>query len=366
MHRRTLDSYARGAAAGEISTARQHQANFRRIEGLGAQLGKKVSGESLSCNGWAEVVKRLESGASNGVVIYRLTQLIRDAQAGRTLADLAMAGFAVYDSDAKIDLVNPRNCDDFDDAVKTEEDYRPRSSAAPTDQGGGISTGRRGRPPGNFYLCTGRDSPIRCGNCGHHLDINANARGKTYPDGELKHHYRCLKSSGGCGKTIADWRILDEIIEDIMLRWLADPRILDMIRQDQETKNAQRQPYAEEIARRESRKDHWGRLFNEGKISEDELTRMIDDLNTGIRAAQEHLSEIESAPLSRLDEEIVAHILREWHDANPAEKRDDLLRAWEGFHVLVDPGSSTDDKSAVWRRVHKPKRISVQVHPNGS
>lgn len=216
------------------------------------------------------------------------------------------------------------------------------------------------------YLCTGRDSPIRCGNCGHYLDINTNARGKTYADGVLRHHYRCLRTSGGCGKTIADWRVLDEIVEDIMLRWLADPHVLEMIRLNQEAMHIERLPYLEEIAQREERKSSWGRLFNEGKISEAELSQMLDDLNAGIREAQARLGEIESAPISRLDESAVAEILHEWKTAPPAAKRLDLQRAWEGFYVFVDPGSSTDDKDKVWRRVHKPKRISVVAPSNGA
>lgn len=216
------------------------------------------------------------------------------------------------------------------------------------------------------YLCTGKDSPVGCGNCGHYLDINTNARGKTYPDGVLRHHYRCLRTSGGCGKTIADWRTLDEIIGDVMLRWLADPQVLAMIRQDQEARNAERLPHLEEIAQRERRKTHWGRLFNDGKISADQLTEMIDDLNADIQKTQIRLGEIDSVPLSRLDESTVAQILHSWEAAAPADKRKDLQRAWHGFRVLVDPGSSVDSKDKVWRRVHKPKRVSVPAPPNGA
>ncbi|MGW6790083.1 hypothetical protein [Streptomyces chartreusis] len=360
MHRRTLDSYARSSAAGGVSIAHQHQANFRRIEALSAILGKAVDGQSLGCPGWAQAVKRLESGASDGVVVYRLGQLIQDPDAGRLLADLARAGFAVYDSDAEIDLVIERNRDDDDDAVKDAEDYAPAHST-PVRRG----DARRGRPPVNTYLCTGRESPVRCGNCGHHLDINTNARGKTYSDGVLKHHYRCLKTTGGCGKTIADWRVLDEIIEDIMLRWLSDPSVLEILREVQETRNMERQPLLKEIADRERRKAHWGALFNDGEITESELTHNLRELNAAIKAAQSKLGEIESVPLSTIDAEAIAQILEEWQNADSETKRADLHRAWEGFHVLVDPGSSTDDKDAVRRRVHRPRRIAEPVRPIG-
>ncbi|SOE25584.1 zinc ribbon domain-containing protein [Streptomyces sp. OK228] len=360
MHRRILDSYA---ASGDPPAADQHRANLRRIEELGAEPGELLAGESLGCNDWATLVKRLESGKSDGAVIFGLGRLMRDALTSVQLLDLTRAGFGLYGPDKTFDLINPQDNEAPGDAMASGGDYGPGNSAAVRLDHG---RRRRGRPPMATYLCTGRDSPIRCGDCGHYLDINTNARGKTYADGVLRHHYRCLRTGGGCGKTIADWRVLDEIIEDIMLRWLADPHVLEMIRLNQEARHIERLPYLEEIAQREERKSSWGRLFNEGKISEAELSQMLDDLNAGIREAQARIGEIESAPISRLDESAVAEILHEWKTAPPAVKRSDLQRAWEGFHVLVDPGSSMDDKSKVWRRVHKPKRISVVAPPNGA
>lgn len=360
MHRRILDSYA---ASGDPPAADQHRANLCRIEELDAEPGELLAGESLDCKGWTVLVKRLESGASDGAVIFGLGRLMREPLTSVQLVDLARAGFAIYDTDGRYDLISPQGNEGPDDAMTSGGDYGPGNSTAVRDDHG---RRRRGRPPMATYLCTGRDSPIRCGNCGHYLDINTNARGKTYADGVLRHHYRCLRTSGGCGKTIADWRALDEIIEDIMLRWLADPHVLEMIRLNQEARHIERLPYLEEIAQREERKGSWGRLFNEGKISEPELTRMLEDLNAGISEAQARLDEIESVPVSRLDESTVAQILHEWKTAPPAAKRNDLQRAWEGFRVLVDPGSSMDDKDKVWRRVHKPKRISEVAPPNNA
>lgn len=360
MHRRILDSYA---ASGDPPAADQHRVNRRRIEELGAELGKELAGESLDCQDWATLVKRLESGASDGVAIFGLGRLTQRPLTSVQLLDLANAGYAIYDSDGRYDLISPQDSEAPDGAEVTAEDYRPGNSTAVRPDHG---RRRRGRPPMATYLCTGRDSPIRCGDCGHYLDINTNARGKAYADGVLRHHYRCLRTSGGCGKTIADWRVLDEIIEDIMLRWLADPHVLEMIRLNQEERRIERLPHLEEIAQREARRAHWGRLFNEGKISEAELAQMLEDLNAGISEAQARLDEIESVPVSRLDESTVAQILHEWKTAPPAVKRSDLQRAWHGFRVLVDPGSSMDDKDKVWRRVHKPKRISAVAPPNGA
>jgi hypothetical protein len=360
MHRRILDSYA---ASGDPPAADQHRANLRRIEGLGAEPGKELAGESLDCADWATLVKRLESGTSDGAVVFGLGPLMREPLTSVQLLDLARAGYVIYDADGRHDLISPHDSEAPDDAMTSGGDYGPGNSTAVRHDHG---RRRRGRPPMATYLCTGRDSPIRCGDCGHYLDINTNARGKTYADGVLRHHYRCLRTSGGCGRTIADWRVLDEIIEDIMLRWLADPHVLEMIRLNQESRHIERLPHLEEIARHEERKVSWGRLFNEGKISEAELAQMLDELNARIREAQSRLDEIESVPISRLDESAVAEILHEWKTAPPAVKRSDLQRAWEGFCVFVDPGSSMDDKSKVWRRVHKPKRISVVAPPNGA
>lgn len=209
------------------------------------------------------------------------------------------------------------------------------------------------------YLCTGTDSPIRCGNCGGHFDINEAPHAETYPDGKKRQRYVCKVVSGGCGSTIADRRVLDEIIEDLIRRWLRNPETLRAIREAQEARQRVREPYDREIAERDERKAHWGQLFNQGKVSPEEHIAMVDDLNTGIDAARLRLNEIEAIPISNLDEATIAQILRDWELLSPAEKRSDLRRIWQGFIVPVAPGSYRDDRNATSQRVGWPRPISA-------
>ncbi len=202
---------------------------------------------------------------------------------------------------------------------------------------------RRGRPPVDNYLCTGQDSPVRCSDCGGHLTINANGRGKTYEDGELRRYYRSPKSSGGCGKTVADWRALDKAIEAMVLDRLSSPEQLEQIRQMQELRARKVKPHEEEIARLEGLLTYWGERLNANEITEEQHRQMLDDLNARIDVERRELAKHSRTPAPRLSVEELAAFRDEWADATPARKRERLKQAYTGFQIFVTPGSSTEE-----------------------
>jgi DNA invertase Pin-like site-specific DNA recombinase len=108
-----LDSYARESRKGAryVSTAGQHAANLARIRGLGAELGKPLEDEGRSAwlpdverPGWQELIARLESGVSDGVVIFDVERLLRRVEDAFFIVKLAQRGFKVYDSEMEYDL----------------------------------------------------------------------------------------------------------------------------------------------------------------------------------------------------------------------------------------------------------------------
>jgi hypothetical protein len=221
--------------------------------------------------------------------------------------------------------------------------------------------------PRGRYLCTGRDSPIRCGNCGHTLDINEWPHGETYPDGAKRQRYVCKRVYGGCGSTIADQRTLDGIIDDVMQRWIRQADTIRVIQLAQNRRQAKRRPYVEEIDSLRERLRHWGDLFDGGKISAADHAERVDNLNARLLEAETRLTEVDAIPVPDIDEAGLSDIRDQWEDATDADKRAFLRRAWRGFIVEVDPGSLTDDRRQVRDRVHPPRLILRLIRrPDGN
>jgi site-specific DNA recombinase len=76
---------------------------------------------------------------------------------------------------------------------------------------------RRGRAPGAVYVGSGI---LRCGLCGHALSGRPHTG--TYPDGQKRRQYACVKSRGGCGKVAVDVRAVDRELRGFVLDRLSD------------------------------------------------------------------------------------------------------------------------------------------------
>lgn len=111
-----LDDYARESRKGRtyVSAAGQHAANLLRIKELGGTLGKSLEDKGRSAwlpgvkrPGWEELISRLESGQTDGVVIFDIERLLRRVEDAFYIVKLAERGFKIYDSEMEYDLQSP-------------------------------------------------------------------------------------------------------------------------------------------------------------------------------------------------------------------------------------------------------------------
>lgn len=499
MRKRTLDSYARESAAGDrrnTSILGQHEANARRIEELGAQLGERLDDKGKSAwkpnivrPDWDKLIGRLESGESDGAVIFDVERLLRTVEDAfrivgvvKKVRETSGRTVMIYDSDGEFDITTPQGEKSFYDAAVSAQyyshrlstrvrrgnrskavrgegrrgRYRPsgfeedghtiRESERPHIQkaaeralepgakwqdicdkataegfcspaqihtaecaahraallgvkykqhtcdcpnkpwepislrsallaprmagyvklGPGLILGRmpgephldpeiwqalnalvqsrRGRPPENRYLCTGKDSPVRCGSCGGCFTGIINTRG-TYADGVPRYHYTCLKNTKvhGCGRTIADWRALDAAVSALVIDRLSTPEQIAQIQRVRDERHEQRKPYESRIGKLEELESYWDGRLNDGKILPERHAVMVDDLHRKIAAERGKLDAIELIPVPPpVQEKSRERIRQEWESALPAQRRERLHQAYRGFHIIIPPGSSLE------------------------
>lgn len=215
---------------------------------------------------------------------------------------------------------------------------------------------RRGRPHEDPYLCSGRDSPVRCSSCAGHLTATVHQRGATYEDGGVRHHYRS-HGPAGCGRNIADVRALDRAISAMTLQRLTDPRQLAMVRKIQEEHRASREPYLEEIRRREEVRSYWDKRLTGQLITIGQHAEGVAELDAAIASARKALAELDSVPVPDLDDVVARQIATGWNTATPAQRYADLRRVWRGFEIFVTPGSTTETAEQVRRRISRPRPI---------
>lgn len=501
MRKRILDSYARESDRGDernVSITGQHQVNVRRIEDLGAELGELLSDKGKSAwkkgvarDDWEKLIKRLESGATDGAVLYDVERLLRRTEDALRILDMAESGFKIYDSDMEFDLTTPSGRKAFRDAASAAEYYsdrlstkvqrgnrqkavrgegrrgrhrpfgfeedgqtvreserpyiqeavrrmlagakwpevcaylngegvyssaqvhtaectarrdaligikyrqygcqcprRPwidvslRTALLATRMAGYVSLGRsqivgrlpgepiidpvdwqalhalvqsrRGRPPTDTYLCSGKDNPVCCADCGGYFTVNSPDR-RNYPDGTKRRHYTCSRKAGGCGKIIADWRALDRAVAAMVVDRLSEPEQLQEIQQVQDARNAALKPHLEEISRLEGLRQTWNRRLNAGKISEESHDALVDDLDDRIGKEQKKMEKIQAAPVPAVHVDTLPDIRQEWKTATPARKRERLRQAYSGYFIPVSPGSSAEDD--VRYRIGAPKPV---------
>jgi DNA invertase Pin-like site-specific DNA recombinase len=224
---------------------------------------------------------------------------------------------------------------------------------------------RRGRQPLETLLCSGKDSPIRCGNCGGYLAAQLGVARKkkddtvrpalTYADGSLMRHYRCHK---GCGKTIADCRALDKAISAMVVDRLSSPQAIEQIRRHIESIRSKRAPHEKEIVRIESLVQHWDERLNAGNMSPDRYRVLVADLDKRKAEQMKLLADISEDVPKTVPEGTMDDIAREWEAATPAMRRERLRQAYSGYHILVIPGSSKEED--VRYRIGKPTPIQPE------
>lgn len=136
----TLDTYARVSQKGDArrrSMEGQNAANRRRAEELGTQVGEvfdKDDGRSawnprVKRVDWDRLMARLESGASDGVVVFDLARFSRRPIEGERLIEAAERGLVVADSEATYDLSTGTGRKAFRDAMAAAAFYSDEISA---------------------------------------------------------------------------------------------------------------------------------------------------------------------------------------------------------------------------------------------
>lgn len=135
-----LDLYARVSRKGDArrrSMEGQTAANRRRAEQLGAEVGEvfdKDDGRSawnprVKRHDWDRLMERLESGASDGVVVFDLARFSRRPSEGERLIEAAERGLIVADSEATYDLSTGAGRKAFRDALSAAAYYSDEISS---------------------------------------------------------------------------------------------------------------------------------------------------------------------------------------------------------------------------------------------
>ncbi len=203
---------------------------------------------------------------------------------------------------------------------------------------------RRGRPPAQVFLCTGK-VPVRCWSCGTVFTQRQSSHGTKYPGtSEVKRYYLCDKESGGCGKTIADRHVLDGHVRDAVIEELSSAESAEELKRQRQQKQSQREPHEKEIVRLSRIRDHWDAQLNAGAddMTIERHTFLTGDLNKKIREQREKLNAIGEAQAAPPEAESREAVLKKWEAAGPEGQRAMFRQAFEERPFYVVPGSSLD------------------------
>ncbi|UJW35674.1 recombinase family protein [Saccharothrix sp. AJ9571] len=112
-----LDSYGRLSRVpetGELEKIETQWADNRKvIERVGATLGEELKDglsawkRSVRRAGWARLLERVESGESDGIVVWHTDRLFRQPRDLEKLIELGERGFKVYSAHGERDLADP-------------------------------------------------------------------------------------------------------------------------------------------------------------------------------------------------------------------------------------------------------------------
>ncbi|AZM51734.1 hypothetical protein DMA15_03370 [Streptomyces sp. WAC 01529] len=222
-----------------------------------------------------------------------------------------------------------------------------------------LITSRRGRPPAQIFLCTGK-VPMRCWNCATVFTQRQSSHGAKYADrDEVKRTYLCDKTAGGCGKTIADRYVLDGHVRDSVVEELSSAESAEELKRQREQKMVQRAPFEKEVTRLTRIRDHWDRQLNEGAedMTIERHTFLVSDLNRKIKEQKAKLREIGEALAAPPEAESREAVLRKWEAAGPEGQRAMFKQAFSGRPFYVMPGSSLD--TDILDRIKARPRLSA-------
>src|SRR6266508_3617718 len=327
--RPVLDVYARLSRAynGEtIQVDDQVEVCLEELAERDADAGEVFKDNSLSAwkpnvvrKDWEALMARLESGASDGVIVYDLTRFSRKIREGERLVELAAKGIRVWSLSGEYDLATADGRRHFREAMvaaagesdKISERVRRgklRKARRGKPSGGGRGFGMpgfaptpEGWEPGDARervpdeRVTAEQEIVRecyrrllAGETLTSVVADLNRRGVTtvtggrwtaptlgrslrraalagvwrrhytpYPDGEARREYRCRNDVDhqGCGSNHVDARLAEQALADAVKARLADPRRAERIAARMSQARAARAKITAEIALLEERAD---------------------------------------------------------------------------------------------------------------
>ncbi len=114
---------------GQIAVCRVRLADLGLPEGkVLVDLDRSAWNPNVKREAWDELMDRLESGLSGGVIIFDLERFSRQPKDGERMIDLAARGLLVLDSESEYDLTTPNGKKAFRDAMNAAAYYSDRLS----------------------------------------------------------------------------------------------------------------------------------------------------------------------------------------------------------------------------------------------
>src|SRR6266700_6959442 len=114
---------------GQIAVCRVRLADLGLPEGkVLVDLDRSAWNPNVKREAWDELMDRLESGLSGGVIIFDLERFSRQPKDGERMIDLAARGLLILDSESEYDLRTPNGKKAFRDAITAATYYSDRLS----------------------------------------------------------------------------------------------------------------------------------------------------------------------------------------------------------------------------------------------
>lgn len=241
---------------------------------------------------------------------------------------------------------------------------------------------RRGAPPREDSLASGKRAPVRCWNCGNIIGSRDNGHGTTYRnDGQhyasvipeermddVKRVYHCRGTVNkrterkGCGKNLGDYYVINQVIEEMVIRQLSSVESAEELAKLQQKKRDDRSPHETELSRLEKVRDYWDKQLNEGAegMTPERHAFMVADVNVKIKEVKkklESIGEVKSiTPVVESREAVKA----KWAAAEPAKKRQMLQQAFGERTIYIVPGSTLDLVPAAMGRIRAIPKEGVE------
>src|SRR6266581_3614555 len=117
------------STTGQVAVCRVRLADLGLPEGkVLVDLDRSAWNPNVKREAWDELMDRLESGLSGGVIIFDLERFSRQPKDGERMIELAAKGLLVLDSESEYDLRTPNGKKAFRDAINAAAYYSDRLS----------------------------------------------------------------------------------------------------------------------------------------------------------------------------------------------------------------------------------------------